>query len=217
MITGWYRQTAGQPPVNRYRVGFLLEDKTPKEPEGDFTIFLLDLSTRTFRKTKPGTYEGRRVGYEATDLKTAADARLAELRIPREKRDPWRWLDEHLGERLSERGQTFVFARACAAHGLETSAHDLIAEAAKMPLLRTGKSPGTELLAAALSDDIAENRMWEAVVGFEDPSIGRKELLKRFRYIVAHFPESKYAAQAKKMPICWRGWSTKTRSTAGLP
>ena len=187
VATGWWSRSSDDSATNRYLFGFLLSEK------GDeFTVFWSDLSTHVFRRTPPRTPEHLRVGYNEVDLKVAAAAQLAQLRKPPDKEDHWR----RFGERLSERGEVFVLARACAANGLEPSAHELIAEAAKMPARQTGEAPGD--LVEALSQEIAHGRMWQAVVEFGDPAISRKELLERFRFIVKHFPTSEHAARAKE-------------------
>ncbi|MGA2068723.1 MAG: hypothetical protein ABSG86_27390 [Thermoguttaceae bacterium] len=187
VATGASYQSGDDPPANRYLLGFLLTEK------GDqFTVFMPDLSTDTYRRTPPGTPEHRHVGYSAVDLKEVAAAQLAQLRKPPDKEDHLR----RFGERLSERGEVFLMARACAANGLEPLAHELIAEAARMPARNEGEPPGD--LVDALSREIAHSRMWQAVVEFGEPSISRKELLERFRFIVKHFPTSEHAARAKE-------------------
>jgi len=187
VATGWWSRSGDDPPTNRYQIGFLLSEK------GDeFTVFWCDLSTHVFKRSPPGVAEHQRVGYREVDLKEVASAQLAQLRKAPDKEDQWR----RFGERLSERGEVFLMARACAANGLEPLAHALIGEAARMPSRHRDKPPAD--LVDAISQEIAHSRMWRAVEEFGDPSISRKELLERFRYIVKHFPKSQHAARAKE-------------------
>jgi hypothetical protein len=187
VATGMWSQSGNDSPVNRYVLAFLLSEK------GDeFTVFTPDLITQDYRRTKPGTPEHERVDYGPVDLKKAAEAQLAQLRMPTDKNDPWR----RFGERLSERGEVFVLARVCAANGLEGLAHELICEAAKMPDRHDGKGPPD--LIKALSDEIAYNRMWRAVLDCGEPSVPRRELVERFHQIAKHFPTSEYAARANE-------------------
>jgi hypothetical protein len=185
MVTG-YSQKAGEQSKPHYRIGFLFEDETRNDVQGESTVFMLDLSTQSLQKKKPGAPKYHRMGYDIVDLKGVAESRIAELRKPPAESDHWGLFGGH----LSERGEVFVLARACAAKGLDGPAHDLIVEATKMC--------GIHSLVATLSDDIAESCIWEAVVAFSDPSVSRKELLKRFRFIVKNFPESACAAQARE-------------------
>ncbi len=187
VATGQWSRSGDDPPANRYVLGFLLSEEAD-----EFTLLAFDLSTHIFERTPLGTPEHERVGYHEVVLKDVAAAQLAQLHEPPDKEDHWR----RFGERLSERGEVFVLARGCAANGLDPLAHELIAEAAKMPARRTGEAPGD--LVEALSEEIAHSHMWKAVVDFGDPSIGRKELLDRFRYIVKHFPTSEHASRAKE-------------------
>jgi len=189
VATGHSVTYGDDPPTNRYRLAFLLDDRG-----GNFTVFELNLSTNTYEKTLAATPESRRVGYEVLDLKEVADSHLALLRKPKNPVDHFR----RFGGRLDERSEVFVLARGCAANGHDHAAHELIAEAAKLRSWDSEDSPGAEGFVETLSAEIAHNRMWEAVEAFGDPSIGRKELLLEFQYIVKHFPEGKHADRAKK-------------------
>ena len=93
----------------------------------------------------------------------------------------------------------FLLARACAANGLEPLAHDLIFEAGHVrdvPPSETRQAPAD--VVDRISQEIAHQRMWDAVVAFGDLSVTRKELLERFRYLIKHFPTSEHLARAKE-------------------
>lgn len=188
VATGYSVTYGDNPPTNRYRLAFLLDDRG-----GNFTVFELNLSTNTYEKTPAATPDSRRVGYEVLDLKEVAAAHLALLRKPQDRDDH----SQRFGGRLDERSEVFVLARGCAANGHDQAVHELIAEAAKLRSWDSDDSPGAKGFVEALSAEIAHNRMWEAVEAFGDPSIGRKELLSDFQYVVKHFPESKHADRAK--------------------
>jgi 3',5'-cyclic AMP phosphodiesterase CpdA len=177
VATGSCFQSGDDPPRNWYRLGFLLAERGE-----EFTIFTPDrLVTQTYRRTPPGTPEHERVAYSVQNLKDFAAAQLGQQR------------DVHLHCGPTE---MFLLGRACAVNGLEPLAHDLIAEARKAQQFPSIEGP-TDLV-AKLSQEIAYNRMWDAVVAFEKPTITRKDLLERFRYIAKHFPTSEYAARAKE-------------------
>lgn len=186
VATGEWFVHNNDPPENSYEFGFLLEDA------GDaFTVFMLDLSTRKFKKTPPNTPERERVGYEDADLEKQAAAFLKERK---------KEAAEHImrvGSGLGQRAETFVWARVCASQGLDRLAHDLYTFASTQPNPRTGESE-KKTLQQVVASEIAHETMWRAILDFEEPSITRKELLETFEKFVKNFPESEHHARAKE-------------------
>ena len=171
---------------NFYVPAFLLREETRR-----FTVFMLDLSVRTFEKTPDGTPEHERVGFADADLKRLATDHLR--KIAGQESDPWyRW-----GAQLTPRAELFVLARACHAAGRKQLADELISYVISISDLHTGKSISIEQLQNGIADDISHAEMWRAFVDFGNPEIGRKELIERFRRISKHFPQSRHAKRAK--------------------
>ena len=196
VATGWSYRSGNDAPQNQYRIGFLIDTGSDR-----FTIFSLDLDTRTFTRTPTETPEHQRVGYKKLDLKEQAVAYLASLRALREgsKSDPlvrfhtvW-----HLGGCLSMETEAFVLARACAAAGLEAQAKELLDFVAEScsPEMRDDRQ---HWLRERLSRSIGHREMWKSVLAFGDPKISQKELLKQFERLVRQFPESKHVNRARE-------------------
>ncbi len=59
VATGWSYRSGNDAPQNQYRIGFLIDTGSDR-----FTIFSLDLDTRTFTRTPTETPEHQRVGYK---------------------------------------------------------------------------------------------------------------------------------------------------------
>ena len=125
VTTGDWSQSGDDPPENSYAHAFLL-----RENGKQFTVLMLDLSERTFEKTPDGTPKHQLVAFVVADLKKMATDHLKRLRkIAGEEFDPWR----RFGERLGERSELFVLARACHAAGHKKVAQELIAQASAGP------------------------------------------------------------------------------------
>src|SRR5262249_26647704 len=119
-------------PEDRSFPGFLLSDDIAK-----FTVFRLDLvtSTLTRKGAAKSPNDWRLHRFEVVDLEQEASAKLEQLRAGPRTDDFRRGL---FGSRTTERTEVFVLARGCAANGLTGLAHELIAEAARLPDSQTG-------------------------------------------------------------------------------
>lgn len=200
VATGYGQQTVDGP-KNLYMQAFLLEDKGE-----EFTVFTVDLFTRSFVKTPPGTEEHERVGYEVLDLPSEVTTYLEELSWIYGAKGPDAFeerLSRRFRERLGERSELFVLARACAANGLEKLADDVYMFASVMPDWQTGE-PGTEPLWRIAEDEIAHATMWRNVLAFGDISISRQELLDRFGRFVTDFPRSEHMPLAMETVVLLR-------------
>jgi len=170
--------------------GFLLEDDGH-----EFSLLTPNLITHTLaRATVTLRRTGGSLRFMTLDLEQAATAKLAQLREPYEEVDRI-WF---FGHGFSEGLRVFVMARACAATGLAELADELVQQSA---VVRGG--PGNEaaridVIAAALSADIADSMMGSHMDALGEPSVGRPELLRRFRHLVTTFPQSQHAGQARQ-------------------
>lgn len=163
--------------------------------EREFSVLTLDLNERQFALRPAIGDEHVNAFFEVVDLNDETTRYLQQLRRrDEEKRDPW----SRFGRMLSERGELVVLARACAAHGLDQTAHDLLAHAIAMPDLQTGRPTPANELVDALSEEFAQSIMWQNVLAFGEPDVPRPELLDRFQRFVKSFPNSGHAGRAKK-------------------
>jgi hypothetical protein len=189
VATGQWSQSGNRPRENHYFAAFLLN------LDGDrFTVFTTDASTLTFVRTSNQGPEYERVGYEPRNLEQDARLCLQSLRHPPTNEEERLW--QRFGERLTQRSEVFILARACAANGLDELAHDLCVQAEAMPDRRTdGK---TAPFIKRVSDDFAYSTIWKAFLDFEDPKIARPQLLEAFQNFVTHYPDSEYTPRARE-------------------
>jgi len=194
VATGQWQQVGNHPKENTFRTGFLLGDDGR-----EFTVLTLDLFPLTFERTGDDKPEHERVGYEELDLAAAGEEYLDLLvRLDKGEDDDlpdpsWR----RFGERLAERSELFVLARACAAAGHVDLAHRLLDHAAKMPERHTGQPPEGSLR-ETIADEIAHAMTWRAVVEFEDVTISRGRLLEKFEWLAARFPNNEHRERVEQ-------------------
>lgn len=159
-----------------------------------FTLLKPDLMTSTFTKTPPGTEECERVDYEKLDLSREVTAQLEELAQLRSNGK--RIWENHLSYRLGVHAILLVFARACAANGLNDLAYQAYLSAAELPNAATGE-PETKPLRQILEDELAYAMIWRNVEDFGDIAVSRQKLLTRFDEFMRRFPDSQFAILAE--------------------
>lgn len=170
--------------------GFLLAKRGE-----EFTVLTLDLAVDSFGPPGPDELSFGPPKFLEMDLKRTAREVLYRFWHPTLD-DAASW--SRFGETTTERVESFVLARACAANGFDQLAHDLIQQAATALDRTTGKTPGLAGLAKTLSEELAYTTMWRNVVDLGDPAVSRSELLKRFRDLARRFPDSSHAARARE-------------------
>jgi hypothetical protein len=163
---------------NCYLHAFLLKDDGTR-----FTVFTPALDTLTFTKTGPRVPKTAQIGYQVVDLKGQVEQFLKHFWDT--KLEPWDFpgtgCEPDYGTR---RGLChFVIARACAARGLDSLAHQL-AQTAKYCMDRQDGRGLLELV----QDRTAHALTWSATEKFATPSIPRKDILARFEWLERHFP-----------------------------
>ncbi|MDB5384705.1 MAG: hypothetical protein JWM11_351 [Planctomycetaceae bacterium] len=177
-----------EPPGDTYGRGFLLS-----QAGETFTVLLLDLTTRTFTKSRPGAKERERVGFEEQSLSEFAAFHLQAIRAAF---DPKAENSQRASEDpLSERATVFVLAWACARKGQGKLAVELYDQSTKMDNWRDTESFVT--LRPALAKDIAHAEMWRGMLQFRDTAVPRESLLPVFENIVKNFRESEHRARAR--------------------
>lgn len=188
VATGQSTASPGKDPEPDYQEAFLLKDHGTS-----FTVLGLDLEMRDLQKSDLKGLPAERVGYDKIDLAQAVRARLDALKAGAKERDPW----ARLKRRASPQHELFVLARGCDRQGQPELARELLDAAAKMPDPRTGQ-PLERPLVRVVADEIANNRVWKAVLEFGDPEIPRGRLLDTFREIQKRFPDCSHAPMVKE-------------------
>ncbi len=185
------RVTTGRPggdgARNEVVHGFLLDGE-----EDTFRVLLTDLTKQTFVKTAVDAPAEERTGYEAITVNSYAEQWLADLEVEgagfsRERR--------LFGAKLSLRAELFVVARACAAQGHDDVASKLCDYANRTDIGSADRQPAS--FQPAVSADVADGQMWQAVAAFGYPGIPRPRLRERFQRITEHFADSEHAARAQ--------------------
>jgi hypothetical protein len=92
-----------------------------------------------------------------------------------------------------------VLASACAKKGFAQLAHDVLACAAAVLDVRTGKHPRVEDLPKLLSEELAELVFCREVQALCAASNGRAEMERRFRQFVRNFPGTRHEGEAQAM------------------
>ncbi|HEY1786044.1 MAG TPA: hypothetical protein VGG30_10865 [Pirellulales bacterium] len=199
VATGGWSQGADDGPRAFHEHGFLLSH------EGDrfsiltighdrFSMQTIGLETQKFTKTGPLTAAGRpvlehqAVDYEPADLAQFATAALKAATERLTAVNPWYPTDE---------AELFVLSWACARQGHDALATDLFDCAASFPDEGAAKQAGRRGLEDRVSDQIAHQEMWRAIVAFGDAAISRQQLLDRFQWIIKTFPHSEHFERAK--------------------
>jgi hypothetical protein len=129
---------------------------------------------------------------EVLDLESEAKKWLERLQTPNHKPD-WQF-----GQRLTDRGQTFLWSRLCAAKGLGELAGALYEKAATM---RHGygsakQPPPRESFLSRLQPDVAHALMWRTVELIADNDVPRTELLRRFQCVANDCSTNEHAVAA---------------------
>lgn len=187
-VAAW-RYPGDGPDAKHYMYGFLLTEQGKQ-----ITVLGLNLGTFTYQVTPPTASKNKRTTSSRVSLTDSATEYLKKLRTPKnDELSDFR----RLGQRLTERAEVFVLARACQAAGHKQLAKELVEEAARLPDINTGRPVPIGQFQSLLAKDIAHTEMWRAVEDFGDPQVSRKELLSRFRRIGKHFPQSRHVERAK--------------------
>ena len=200
VATGAWSQSGNQRPEISYTEGFLLS-----ESNGTFTVFLNDLSVKTFQKTPRDTLAYKAVGFEILDLKSNAMARLTTPNF-------LYGFQVYMGRQMPEE---FFLGWACERNGLHKLAEDLYRKAVgnrSPPLqLRVRSWQDIRNYAESLSErwkkppfihelenEIGQTMMWRAMLAFQDVNTSRADLLHKFEEIVEKYPHCKHVPDAKE-------------------
>ncbi|MEE9403197.1 MAG: hypothetical protein V3V47_08370 [Desulfobacteria bacterium] len=184
------------------REGFLVNDDKKQ-----FTVLTLDLFLLTLDKPNENIPIYRQFRCEELDLQEFAQ------RYP--SADTVDKGGDSFSSRyplLETRAQAFVLAWACYRNGYKKLATELCREVLTSQTFRTIPFGSTPMggswdhaerekakgdLAGLLQKDIGHALTWRAVVAFDDLSVSRPELLKKFETIVKHCPKSRTRRFAK--------------------
>lgn len=164
VATGNWIQYGDDPPVNRYRYGFLTD-----EEDARFTVRCVDLTRITLVKTGPGKAEHERVGFEAVDL--AQYARVLARRF--EDAD---YADSHYlrpDATMAPRAEALLLARACARRGL-TEEVGLLWKSIDLTKAR---------------EEVGQGLRSQLCMHFADKEPDWAELLRRHRQWLESFPK----------------------------
>lgn len=175
----WYGGKRPEEPQTSVSLGFLLSQDAKS-----FKVLTPDLETVTWERQSRDEWTGSDADFERIDLQTLARLKLEQLEA--EEADPFL----RFGRELSERGELFVLAWACARQGQSDWAIKLYEKAETGLDSRDGEAKS---LLEQLAADFAHMEMWRATLDCQTQK-PRSELLKRFRWLQQHFPKSKHEA-----------------------
>ncbi|WP_395741387.1 HEAT repeat domain-containing protein [Prosthecobacter sp.] len=176
-----------------------------KESETEFSAVKTDLTSRTWRKSKPNAPAHERAGFEERPFLPMIELQLASLRYP--PKDGIR----RFGARLGQKAETFFLAYVCWQRGEHDLAAQLYKEAQKLAASPSDtREPGP--MQEDLEIELSHAAMWDAVLrcggGGLNTSLwggspsghleSRASLLEAFRRILRVFPHSKHAERAKQ-------------------
>jgi hypothetical protein len=193
VATGQWSQAGDGSRQNNYLDAFLIGTNN-----NTFSIFSLDLLTRAFTNTPPGTAEYQRAGFERADLRQQVRTTLASLLASPPREDYfWRF---RFDSQVTERARAFILAWACWRQGFEEEAQDLYYEAQKITQ-RAKIDHSDFVFRIALEKDFADALMRRALDDFGNPSITRPELLGKFESILTSYPHSEHCERARGTAI----------------
>jgi hypothetical protein len=162
--------------------GFLLADD-----KSSFTILSDSLEILRFQKDASQAGPLRCGCYERVDLRSEATKLVAAIHNHKAVKE--------FGHLAYTPYQLFAFARACAANGLETPAHELCLATIRH---RTGGERETLPLREKVESGLAHDAFARAVRDFVDITKTRSELHAEFESYVAHFPGMEWAGLARE-------------------
>src|SRR5262249_25646536 len=162
-----------KPPQNEYMDAFLLATNGAV-----FRYLTLELAEETQTNSSNVTNEYQRVGYTPQDLRGRTAATLGSLKQYPTNQTDW----GGFGKPINQRTETFVLAWACWQKGLQTEPIDLYRAAKRLPGWRS-RGDDTNSFRVSIEKDVAYALIWKAVLGFEDLSVSRPELMARFNAI----------------------------------
>jgi hypothetical protein len=199
--TGSWGSAGGQdPPMAVTVMSFVT-----KETDIEFSAVRSDLTTGTWKKSKPDTPSHERVGFEERPFLPMIAHQLEALRHP--PKDGFR----RFGAKLGQKSEVFFLAYVCWQRGEDDLAAQLYAEAQKLRPVYTGsREPGP--MQEDLEIDLSHAAMWDAVLrcgggglntslwggspeGHLEP---RTSLLEAFRRILRLFPHSAHIERARQ-------------------
>ncbi|WP_395743060.1 hypothetical protein [Prosthecobacter sp.] len=176
-----------------------------KETKVDFSTVRPDLTTGTWKKSKPGTPDHERVGFEERPFLPMIERRLDTLRHP--PKDTW----SRFGAKLGEKAEVFFLAYVCWQRGEEKLAAQLYTEAQKLAVRRSDTQAAVSMQ-EDLEIELSHAAMWDAVLrcgggGLNTSLWGgspggkfepRTSLLASFRRILKLFPHTLHAERARQ-------------------
>lgn len=171
---------AGKPKRNYSFEAFLVKDE-----KDSFTVFTPGLGTTSHKKSGPGVPDLMKVGFEELPIEKAVTA--YRVQRARELANPYFY---NTSRYAHECLHLFVWARFCAAHGLEKRAFELLSRVEDGIYAR-------ETIRGRLTDIIANGEIDATNYAFANPKMSRKELLDRYAWVLKHFSASVHAERAK--------------------
>ncbi|MCC6151976.1 MAG: hypothetical protein IT461_17130 [Planctomycetes bacterium] len=187
--TGGWHQNGNDPKRKDFIWGFLLTDNGTI-----FQVLTTELVTWTLelRRTEEED-ELNSVYFRPENLKEYATGIVAAYKsVDAETR----WLSR-FGEKLRQRTEFFVLARACVAAGLNEAALGLY-DYAQQELCKGERGKPDIPLRDCVEEDLALHDIWRATLMFESADIPRKSMLEAFERIAMLFPKSEYFKSASE-------------------
>ena len=185
----WQGEDKGEEKDSQVTIGFLLS-----EDAKSFKVLTPDLSSAVFERESREPWTNSNSGFERVELRKIARQVLEHARS--KDRDRW----DRFGSELSERGELFALAWACWREGHVGLAKDLY-RAAEVDLDWNHDGDVPQPFLARLAADFAYMETWRATLDC-GTKLPRPELLKKFRWLAKHFPQSQYAPDvARKVTV----------------
>lgn len=182
----WYGDESPQKSQNDVALGFLLSQDAKS-----FTVLTPDLETITWERQSRDEWANSDADFERLDLRTLA--RLALEQSDAQTFPPF----DRIGKQLSERGELFILAWACARQGHPDWAIKLY-ERAESDL---DSDDADKSFQERLAADFAHMETWRATLDCQTQT-PRSDLLKKFRWLQQCFPNSEHEAEiAAKVAI----------------
>jgi hypothetical protein len=167
VATGDWVRYDSDPPQNRYRYGFLLDERV-----GQFTVRYLDLTCETLKATPVGTSEHERIGYTPQDMGELA--RTFAQRLGKGDEEPGERFYLSPNAPMELQGEALLLARACARRGLRAELEGL------------WKAIGS--ISDAL-DEVGDGQYHALSMDFANADLTRKQLLERHEKWMEVFPD----------------------------
>ena len=157
-----------------------------------FTVFFPNLTQKTYVQNHLLAASPKRIEFENVDIETWARGWIAGTKSLGAVK---KW-DDPFDGRINEAAQIFVLARACAGHRLDSLALKLVKVQQNSGVGLGGESDWS--YQKKLREHVAEVFMWDTILRFDKPRVGRDELLAAFRDISVRFGDSAFGPRARE-------------------